>query len=223
MRLKWPFRKHCAPKMRLVEVQCAHRKHCYPETPLGSHPTSRVSQLWHSALLWRLPRADVIFLGFTRTKGPFRTKNTTALESVVFCCRRTFSLSVPFSCLFSLENKHFSALSVAFCCLRSDFTPRTDFTLRSSFSTAGPFGELSSSKKGSYCRNCWGRSRKTLRAKGTLISEPRFSTPCEMRFSPREKGKTAFFKEKPSTKAVFPFLAWEKSQLAGGRKSGLTN
>ena len=33
---------------------------------------------------------------------------------------------------------------------------------------------------------------KTLRAKGTLISEPRFSTPCEMRFFPREKGKTAF-------------------------------
>ena len=33
----------------------------------------------------------------------------------------------------------------------------------------------------------------TLRAKGTLISEPRFSTPCEMRFFPREKGKTAFF------------------------------
>ena len=35
---------------------------------------------------------------------------------------------------------------------------------------------------------------KTLRAKGTLISEPRFSTPCEMRFFPREKGKTAFSK-----------------------------
>ena len=31
-----------------------------------------------------------------------------------------------------------------------------------------------------------------LRAKGTLISEPRFSTPCEMRFFPREKGKMAF-------------------------------
>ena len=32
----------------------------------------------------------------------------------------------------------------------------------------------------------------TLRAKGTLISEPRFSTPCEMRFFPREKGKRPF-------------------------------
>ena len=44
MRPKGPFWKHRAPKMRLVEAQCAHRKHCYPETPLGSHPTSRVSQ-----------------------------------------------------------------------------------------------------------------------------------------------------------------------------------
>ena len=64
---------------------------------------------------------------------------------------------------------------------------------------------------------------KTLRAKGTLISEPRFSTPCEMRFFPRVKGKTAFFKEKTVDKGHFPFLAWEKSHVAGGRKSGLTN
>ena len=50
------------------------------------------------------------------TQGPFRTKNSTALESVVFCCRRSFPVSVPFSCLFfSKENKHFWALSVAFC------------------------------------------------------------------------------------------------------------
>ena len=34
----------------------------------------------------------------------------------------------------------------------------------------------------------------TLRAKGTLISEPRYgrSTPCEMRFFPREKREMAF-------------------------------
>ena len=42
-----------------------------------------------------------------------------------------------------------------------------------------------------------------LRAKGTLISEPRFSTPCEMRFFPREKGKTAFV-EGFSLKRPFP-------------------
>ena len=38
MRPKWPFWKHRAPKMRLAEAQCAHRKHCYPETPLGRSP-----------------------------------------------------------------------------------------------------------------------------------------------------------------------------------------
>ena len=38
-------------------------------------------------------------------KGPFRTKNTTALESVVFCYRRSFLLSIPFSCLFFLEKQ----------------------------------------------------------------------------------------------------------------------
>ena len=31
----------------------------------------------------------------------------------------------------------------------------------------------------------------------TLISEPRFSTPCEMRFFPREKRKMAFSKKNP--------------------------
>ena len=38
MRPKCPFWKHRAPKLRLVEAQCAHRKHCCPEIPLGSHP-----------------------------------------------------------------------------------------------------------------------------------------------------------------------------------------
>ena len=37
----------------------------------------------------------------------------------------------------------------------------------------------------------------TLRAKGTLISEPRFSTSCEMQFFPREKEETAFSKKNP--------------------------
>ena len=46
---------------------------------------------------------------------------------------------------------------------------------------------------------------KTLRAKGTLISEPRFSTSCEMRFFPREKGKTVFVEGFSFRMAVFPF------------------
>ena len=41
----------------------------------------------------------------TQPKGPFRTKNSTEPESVVFCYRRSFSLSVPFSCLFFLEKQ----------------------------------------------------------------------------------------------------------------------
>ena len=40
-------------------------------------------------------------------QGPFRTKNSTALESVVFCYCRSFSLSVPFSSLFCLEKQAF--------------------------------------------------------------------------------------------------------------------
>ena len=38
-------------------------------------------------------------------KGPFRTKNSTALESVLLCHCRSFSISVPFSCLFFPEKQ----------------------------------------------------------------------------------------------------------------------
>ena len=48
----------------------------------------------------------------------------------------------------------------------------------------------------------------TLRAKGTLISEPRFSTPCEMRFFPREKGRTAFVEGFSLKSSRSPLLAW---------------
>ena len=43
----------------------------------------------------------------TLPNGPFRTKTSTALESVVFCHRRSFSLSVPFSCLLCLKKQAF--------------------------------------------------------------------------------------------------------------------
>ena len=65
--------------------------------------------------------------------------------------------------------------------------------------------------------------KQTLRAKGTLISEPRFSTPCEMRLFPGDTGKKPFSRKKNIEKGHFPCIAWEKSLLAGGRKSGLTN
>ena len=35
---KWSFWKHRAPKMCLVEAQCAHQKHCYPEPHSGVIP-----------------------------------------------------------------------------------------------------------------------------------------------------------------------------------------
>ena len=54
----------------------------------------------------------------------------------------------------------------------------------------------------------------SLRAKGTLISEPRFSTPCEMRFLPREKGKMAFFKKNPQQR---PFSLSRVGEIASRR------
>ena len=51
MRPKWPFWKHRAPKMRLVEAQCAYRKHCYPRNPT-----------WESSHFWGLTiKVDVPF------------------------------------------------------------------------------------------------------------------------------------------------------------------
>ena len=44
MRPKWPFWKHRAPKMRLVEAQCAYRKHCYRQLP--RNPTWESSHFW---------------------------------------------------------------------------------------------------------------------------------------------------------------------------------
>ena len=63
---------------------------------------------------------------------------------------------------------------------------------------------------------------QTLRTKGTLISEPRFSNPCNMQSFPRDTGKRPFSRTNPR-KGYFPFITWEKSHVARGRKSGLTN
>ena len=54
----------------------------------------------------------------------------------------------------------------------------------------------------------------SLRAKGTLISEPRSSTPCEMRFFPSEKGKTAFSKKNPRER---PFSLSRVGKIASRR------
>ena len=50
-----------------------------------------------------------------------------------------------------------------------------------------------------------------LRAKGTLISEPQFSTPCEMQFSRRETGKRPFSRKM----AAFPFSRWKNRIYQG--------
>ena len=55
----------------------------------------------------------------------------------------------------------------------------------------------------------------SLRAKGTLNSEPRFSPPARCDFSHARKLKRPF-QRKTLDKGHFPFLAWEKSHLAGG-------
>ena len=64
------------------------------------------------------------------------------------------------------------------------------------------------------------RPLPTLRAKGTLISEPRFSTPLRDAIFPTRERENGLFKEKTLDKGHFPFLAWEKSHLAGGRNRG---
>ena len=73
-------------------------------------------------------------------KGPFSSKNTTALEAIVIW----HSIYYRRSCFYHLyhfpasspqENKHFWALSRVFCCCPSDFSPRSEFALRSIFST----------------------------------------------------------------------------------------
>ena len=44
-----------------------------------------------------------------------------------------------------------------------------------------------------------------------------------MRFFPRDTGKGLFSRKSPRKGGHFPFIAWGKSHVAGGRKSGLTN
>ena len=85
------------------------------------------------------------------------------------------------------------------------------------------FGSWENGSDGSGFRfrfGSWATLKSSLYPEGQrpFLSEPRFSTPCEMRFFLREKGKTAFV-ECFSLKRPFS-LSWEKSHLAGGRKSG---
>ena len=56
---------------------------------------------------------------------------------------------------------------------------------------------------------CWIKfldpwTQDSLRAKGTLIGEPRFSSPGDMPFFPREKGKMVLFEGFSLKMALFP-------------------
>ena len=73
-------------------------------------------------------------------KGPYRTKNTTVLNSVVFYYCRSFLLSVAICCLLSFKNSGLKVSAVVFYYRRSEFTLRSKFTIRSIFSTGGSFG-----------------------------------------------------------------------------------
>ena len=59
-------------------------------------------------------------------------------------------------------------------------------------------------RKGQNVQSTLPPPKKTLRAKGTLISEPRFSAPLRDAIFPMRERENGLFKEKPSTKAVFP-------------------
>ena len=50
-----------------------------------------------------------------------------------------------------------------------------------------------------------------LRASGTLTSEPQSSTPCDMRFSPSDRGKMAILKRFLSE---WPFSLYRLGQIA---------
>ena len=55
----------------------------------------------------------------------------------------------------------------------------------------------------------------TMRGKGALISEPRFSTPCDMRFSHATKGN-GHLEVNPLKMTIFPVSRGKKSHVAGG-------
>ena len=91
-----------SPPQQGVSDPFSHRKRekpVHPKIPLAKIP---LAQRMTSVVL-PMPWNFVTHL----PKGPFRTKNSTELESVVFCYRRSFSLSVVFSCLFCQENQAF--------------------------------------------------------------------------------------------------------------------
>ena len=81
--------------------------------PLGFSFSFQIAERFQIASGWDLKSLAIwasVMLVVTMVeapKGPFCTKNSTAPEAVVFYYRRSFLLSVLFSCLFSLETQAF--------------------------------------------------------------------------------------------------------------------
>ena len=61
---------------------------------------------------------------------------------------------------------------------------------------------------------------KTLRAKGTLFSEPRFSSPLRDAIFHTRDRENDLFKEKPSKRAIFPFSRGKNRTSQGVENRG---
>ena len=83
----------------------------------GLKMAKKIAQEWRT--IGKLPRKSFCPC---KPKGPFRTKSAKELESVVFCYRRCFSASVPFSSLFPRKQACVSPLR-SVCYVHSKITP----------------------------------------------------------------------------------------------------
>ena len=101
------------------------------------HPSSQKKVKFMNFSFW--PLCWFGLLGRLLTKGPFRTKNAAAFESVGFLLPPQFFIVCTFSS-FSIANKPIWALSLLFCYRRSECSPRTEFSPCSIFGTEGSFG-----------------------------------------------------------------------------------
>ena len=63
-------------------------------------------------------------------------------------------------------------------------------------------------------------SHLSLRAKGTPISEPRFSTACDMKFFPPQYKENDDFESNPLKKAILPMSRGESRMLQAAENRG---
>ena len=115
----WILMRHYSGKMLLAEI--THISRIIPwkslsflESLRAQHLSRITRTISQEATVWVLVWVSSFYGdgGGSRTvnyKGPFRTKTTTEPESVVFWWhRRSFSLSVPFTCVFDWKKQGIS-------------------------------------------------------------------------------------------------------------------